>query len=346
MIKLNNTPELMMRFRPSNICIYPRSSHGVSSKLMREIRSQRKFDVSMKRVISDSSIRKIRKCADYLNYINVDKFKSWGEGAGRVHYRLIFVTLTLSASQIHTCNEIKSICLKPFLDNLQKTHGIRNYLWRAELQENGNIHFHLIIDRFVQWWSIRNHWNKCQEKLGYVTRFAAQHGHFNPNSTDVSAILNSGAVKKYISKYISKNKKMDQIDGRHWGCDYQLSRVQDWKISSRSAIYDVVIDYLRECNSRSFMTDNCTIYDVDFLNIYLTLKNRYQVPVDGYLRDIGWLFSDYHGCLIIDKHYQSEIKAKSKKSDLQQVCSGVASSTLKNKCGVVQCSLGLKISYN
>lgn len=342
MRKENNTFELMMRLRPNSVCIYQNRGGSISSELVARMRAQRKYDISMSRVISSTSIRKIKKAAEYLNYINIDKFKSWGEGKGKSHYRLVFVTLTLSSVQVHTDNEIKKICLQPFLENLQKTHGIRNYIWRAERQKNGNIHFHLIIDRWVEWWAIRNLWNKCQNKLGYVEAFAKIHNHFNPNSTDVSAILNSDAVKKYISKYISKNKSQDEISGRHWGCDYLLSRVQDYKIKSSSIKFAFILDYLRNFQNSKFECDHCTIYDCDLWNVCKSMLNRYEWDIFDEFKDIGWLFSDFHKCLIIDKNYQKPIKEDISKANCKR---GVGNKICNTIAKPVQMSFQLDYKY-
>ncbi|AWV96714.1 rolling circle replication-associated protein [Arcticibacterium luteifluviistationis] len=95
-----------------------------------------------------------------------------------------FVTLTLPAPQVNSDNDIKQKVLKPFLEWLkedsnsyylrggmsgkQKGFGVRGFFWRAEPQKNGNIHFHILVDRFVPWKRIRQKWNECCDRLGYV----------------------------------------------------------------------------------------------------------------------------------------------------------------------------------
>lgn len=37
-------------------------------------------------------------------------------------------------------------CLSKLLENLRKNHGLGNYLWVLELQENGNPHYHCVFD--------------------------------------------------------------------------------------------------------------------------------------------------------------------------------------------------------
>ena len=75
---------------------------------------------------------------------------------------ITFVTLTLVAKQMHDDNWVKRNMLNTFLQWLRDSEGIENYLWRAEKQKNGNIHFHILIDRAISWRSIRTEWNSIQ----------------------------------------------------------------------------------------------------------------------------------------------------------------------------------------
>ncbi|WP_341228327.1 hypothetical protein [uncultured Arcticibacterium sp.] len=98
-----------------------------------------------------------------------------------------FVTLTLPSLQIHRDRDIKEHILHPFINWLkhssdehykrgtrkgeQKGFGVNAFFWRAEPQKNGSIHFHVLVDRYVPWERIREKWNQCCEKLGYVTGY-------------------------------------------------------------------------------------------------------------------------------------------------------------------------------
>jgi hypothetical protein len=90
-----------------------------------------------------------------------------------------FVTLTLPSKQVHHDNKIKNECLDPMLEWLkhskEKTKrnggGVEAYLWRAESQKNGNLHFHIIADRWIDHSKIKKQWNKIIERLGYITRY-------------------------------------------------------------------------------------------------------------------------------------------------------------------------------
>lgn len=167
----------------------------------------------------------------------------------KIRYKLAMVTLTLSAAQHNTDNEIKAKLLNHFLIELRKKYALKNYIWKAEKQENGNIHFHIIIDVFIHHADIRDIWNRIQDKNGfdYVKQFAENqrlkyaNGFFlhknsqlteaeqlrnyeigvaenwsNPNSTDVHSlhkVKNIGAyLSKYLVKEVTKTSRTQEID--------------------------------------------------------------------------------------------------------------------------------------
>jgi hypothetical protein len=169
-----------------------------------------------------------------------------------VRYKLTFITLTLPSKQVHSDNEIKSKCLNQFLIELKKNYGVSRYIWKAEKQENNNIHFHIIADKYIKWKEIRECWNRIINKLGYVDRYESNMREFykngfrlsthskdkrtenqqkkafqtlvdnnyrNPNSTDIHALYKVKNIQAYISKYLAKGvtktariEQMNQIE--------------------------------------------------------------------------------------------------------------------------------------
>jgi hypothetical protein len=121
-------------------------------------------------------------------------------------FKVNFVTLTLSAEQMHSDEEITRVCLGNFLDNMRKRFALVNYLWRAEAQANGNIHFHITTDVYLPHDKLRMYWNRSQQLLGYVSAFSKKHGHANPNSTDVHSVKHVKRLAGYLSKYMCKNR--------------------------------------------------------------------------------------------------------------------------------------------
>ena len=139
-------------------------------------------------------------------------------------FKVNFVTLTLPSSQGSiTDKQIKKEVLDIFIKRLRRKLGLNNYVWRAEKQKNGNLHFHMITDTYLHYEKIRNDWNDCLNKLGFIDKFEEKHGHRNPNSTDVHAVWKVKNLTQYFIKYMSKdNPTKDVIDGKLWDCSQRL----------------------------------------------------------------------------------------------------------------------------
>ena len=94
---------------------------------------------------------------------------------------------------------------------------------KAELQERGQVHYHLTVNSFIHWQEIQNKWNKLQHKAGYLDDFAKKHRHYKPNSTDVHSVKNVKDIEAYLVKYICKNQKdKTLLNGKVWGCSSSL----------------------------------------------------------------------------------------------------------------------------
>jgi len=155
-----------------------------------------------------------------------------------------FVTLTLPAEQMHTDKELHSKALNRFIQHLKRKHKLINYLWRAERQKNGNLHYHIICDTGIHWQPLRSAWNDIMRDLGYIDKYrqnqqlhhsagfrlhrdklkywpadkqlkAYQEGvscnWSNPNSTDIHSLKKVKDVAKYISKYCTKSDLVDEL---------------------------------------------------------------------------------------------------------------------------------------
>lgn len=106
--------------------------------------------------------------------------------AGRAYP--VFVTLTLPSKQVHSDAEINRKILQPYLIRLRRDYEIENYFWRAEAQDNGNLHYHLLVDRYIPKRYLQLSWNMTIENLGYLTAYFEESGSLTPPSTEVHRI--------------------------------------------------------------------------------------------------------------------------------------------------------------
>jgi len=192
--------------------------------------------------VSINAKRKLSKAIDYLITTSHDQTVYERISGKNVIFKIAFITLTLPSKQIHSDKEIIEKCLNSFLIEIKKAYHVANYVWRAEKQKNGNVHFHLLINKFISWSELRDRWNRITNKLGYVDRYrdfliewhqagfkvrtdllknwdlqaqrlAFQKGKTNdfrsPNSTDIHGTKKIKNIIKYVTKYLTKNEKTE-----------------------------------------------------------------------------------------------------------------------------------------
>lgn len=238
---------------PDKICLY-KEVHWTPKKV------SSKFDIEkadQEQVVNESFLksqrknngylsviakRKLFKAIDYL-VVTSDQKKVYSKQQKKyITYRIVFVTLTLPSKQQHTDKEITNTCLNQLFIELSKYHGVHKYVWRAEKQQNGNIHYHILINEFIEYQELRKRWNRICNKMGYVDEYQARMKEFykngfkvtnstydkrsieqqrkayiigqksdwtSPNSTDIHNTRYIKDIKKYVGKYMAKNPDID-----------------------------------------------------------------------------------------------------------------------------------------
>lgn len=213
---------------------------------MQAVRAIKKYSFNL----SKTSQNAIKQSIQSLYYLSPRRKQQISKESFYQNYKASFVTLTLPSVQVHSDTEIKKV-LNNFLSTL-RFHGLKNYVWKLELQKNGNVHFHLVIDKFFHYYYLQALWNKNLEKLGYVSEYTRKfssmtyedyyqntkvleltnnvknpasdeviRGRFNhgqqtkwkkPKTVDVRKIENEKQLISYLSKYIGKSIREDKAD--------------------------------------------------------------------------------------------------------------------------------------
>ena len=225
---LENIPQLL-QIRGSLLCVYNDFSYLNINKRYNE---NSRINLSNRNDKKGFSKKAIKTLSSYLQiwYNCVDAHVQHSRNYKKEFNRyMTFVTLTLSSQQTHTDKEIKRQCFDRFITYSKRKFGLSTYVWCCEPQENGNIHFHIVFDRFVDHSSLRSLWNDCQNVLGYVDKFKEKHGHDNPNSTDIHSLRKINYIDRYLCKYMSKNECRRSIDGALWGCSDNLKDLKPFR---------------------------------------------------------------------------------------------------------------------
>lgn len=185
---------------------------------------------------------------------NAIKILFWLSGVIKLHHgkfqmlpqgKITFLTLTLSYIQQHEDTYIKKNMLNQFITEITFKYPGLIYIWRAEKQENGNIHFHFLLNKFIPWQVCRSIWNRIQLKEGYIAAYQEKFQNLDfwnycrlnnynnpaklniykrgynygvatnwtdPNSIDITNLKSKKNAYAYISKYASKRQKDPDTD--------------------------------------------------------------------------------------------------------------------------------------
>ena len=266
-------------------------------------------------VISKRAAAKIKKGISWMLHLAADKEIVDNFHGKYFKFKLSFITLTLSSQQIHSDNEIKSSLLNQFLVEARKKWNVVNYLWRAEPQINGNIHFHILCDKFIPWSELRDTWNRIQNKLGYVDRYRAEKREFfkggfkvrqdllqkwayknqleayrtgsrndwnSPNSSDIHSVVKIKNLPAYLAKYCVKNSEGRKIEGSLWNLSESLSR-----ISGASGVID---SFLGEELTKIVNLFPERVHKHDFYTIVYVPVTEWSNIVNGDLYELFQLY--------------------------------------------------------
>lgn len=188
-------------------------------------------------------------------------------------FQLNFVTLTISSSEIIDAKTAYRQLMKPYLRKLRKNHDF-SYIWKAELQKRGQLHYHLATNTYLPWSDIRNNWNNLQRSAGLLQEYGMKHGHYDANSTDVHAISHINDVGAYLSKYLSKGQKAS-INGKTWDCSTDLKRNR-FSFELTNYTQSSLEKAIKDKHCKVVELEHCTIFKVKNPIQYLdssTLKN-------------------------------------------------------------------------
>lgn len=241
--------------------------------------------------------------------------------------RLILITLTLPAKQVHSDRTIKDKPLRALLKRLEKNYACENWVWKAERQENYNIHFHILVDRYIPWERLRDLWNRQLERHGYIDTYERtwrawdkygfryshclaqrgmgyekqlkayysrlKYGYRNPNTTDIHATRKIKNIESYFIKYVAK--KDGKIDGKVWGYSASVRGISNYKTDTNETMENLK-DELHEKATDPVNTE-FTVFEDEYFSVYSgpilkLIRDKYSDILESMSEEAGLSASD------------------------------------------------------
>jgi len=243
--------------------------------------------------MTKTAARKVKKIlTNWIIAINLSQQIDLKKRRTKRRY-LVMITLTLSWKQVEKDNEVKRKYLNNFIIQLKKKHKGILYLWVAEKQKNGNIHFHVMVDRWVDKIWAANTWNTIQNTGNYIDFFEREFNHRNPPSTKLTGQKGMSNPAEYLTKYVTKSEKSHGLTGHKWSCSDELKFITNSKMPVKSWYHDFLEHYRKELKCEYFETEFVKIYSFrgnfleDFIHSDLFYDNEQQ-----YLKIYGKIYPE------------------------------------------------------
>jgi hypothetical protein len=193
--------------------------------------------------ISDAGRKKLQLKINWLFQLARSRYIETYNKKKIYNFKINFLTLTLPSTQIHNTAEITKSCFNQFLTEMKQRTKMENYVWRIEFQSNGNLHYHIVTDTYIDYFFAVRVWNRIINKLGYVDRYQEKmkttkfstylearlkHGRTRdeilknytegmrtnwekPPSINVKVCTSNKTIAFYIAKYFSKKSMSNPV---------------------------------------------------------------------------------------------------------------------------------------
>jgi hypothetical protein len=188
--------------------------------------------------ISTNAHRTLKRKINWLYFLSKSKPVKTYAGKNIYNFKMAFITLTLPSVQKHPTVFITKNLFNQFLTEVRQRTKMENYVWRLEFQKNGNVHYHIATDTYLDYFFIKQIWNRILSNYGYIQPYTAKHKNMSlknynkeynkfskidfsiiakryalgckhswkqPNSIDVKSVISNKSISNYISKYFSKD---------------------------------------------------------------------------------------------------------------------------------------------
>ena len=216
---------------------------------------------------TQGSVKRIKKAVDMLLQLSPPRWIH-NTVSGRMEYHtLSFITLTIPGHEKHLeASEGHKLLLAPWLLRMKRKVNMDTYIWKAEFQKNGQLHYHITTPSWIPYYTIRDEWNNIMSKAKMLENWFQVNPNKMPNSTDVHKVYKVENIQGYLSKYLAKNDQDKETKGKIWDCSMNLKKAKFFSFPEPSDI-DKFIDLKSLKN-----TDHCS---------FLFLKNPASVlPVN------------------------------------------------------------------
>lgn len=247
--------------------------------------------------MSKGSMKRLQNACELMIAVTPKKTFQSPKDKKQITYRIGLLTLTLSAPQLEiTDKQLKTEMLAPFIRKIKK-YGLKNYIWKAERQANGNLHFHVFIDCYIPKSDISNIWNRLQSKFHFIRNFSQKYGHHEPPSTNIKCVKSTEGLFRYMVKYMLKpmekgeqkeinSEERELNKGKVWDCSEALKIINNTASEAQQGDWEKINEAIELGWLQVQQKDHATIYYYTSQNSVLHLSKPLISRYKNYLLEV------------------------------------------------------------
>lgn len=296
-MKENRTWSTFVQVRSNQLVTYDRPNDGFSCPTWRKPPTRKGYTGE----VTASTKKRIETAVDIFLQMAPERRIYNPVTKRNQNFKLSFITLTVSAHEPVSTPDAHA-ALKVWLQHFRRpwhkrrmSEQMSTYLWKAELQKRGQIHYHLTTNAWLHLIEIRRVWNDIQKARGWTADFYKAKGHHDPNSTDVHSIYRIKDVRRYLSKYIAKQQfepspanpeagfpslmQPVTMGGKVWGCSEDLKGKKRFSEKMDAETWDNMCEAYGNGALRKYESEHCIFYDSNQPENLLSFNhfNQYQL---------------------------------------------------------------------
>ena len=190
---------------------------------------------------TSGSVKRIKKAVDMLLQLSPPRWIMNTVSGRKEEHTLSFITLTIPGNERHIeANEGHKLLLAPWLLKMKRKFGLKTYIWKAEFQKNGQLHYHITTPTWIPYFEIRDNWNNGLSKAKMLENWFTVHPSTMPNSTDVHKVYKVENIQAYLSKYLAKENKDRVTKGKIWDCSMDIKEAKFFSFPEPSNIENLI----------------------------------------------------------------------------------------------------------
>lgn len=249
-----------VQVRNGSLVLYDRPEEGFSVPTWRKPPTRKGYSGE----VTESTRKRIATAIDVFLQISPVRFIHNPVTKRQQKFQLSFITLTISHPEPIPASEGHK-AIKVFLQHFKRpwhrrkmSESMKTYIWKAELQQRGQLHYHLTTNVFLHLVEVRRVWNDIQRQRGWLDDYNRRLGKWDANSTDVHGVYKLKDVGRYLTKYISKQEyrqsaanpesgfpallEPTRLDAKVWGCSEDLKGAKRFSTELDRVTWDVICD--------------------------------------------------------------------------------------------------------